>query len=129
MEPQGISPLQGPSRATPIPFLALQTSVSQDAEDDQLLTGLFLTTMSQRCEKPHDRVFGVLGLTEAKAEIRALGLEGRHDLAERYTVFMGYVLERGRRLKEHTSHRFLSELFSYACLPNKIPSWCPDLPV
>ncbi|KAH8769919.1 hypothetical protein F5883DRAFT_643257 [Diaporthe sp. PMI_573] len=71
----GISPLQEPSRATPIPFLAPQTSVSQDAEDDQLLTGLFLTTMSQRCEKPHDRVVGVLGLTEAKAEIKALGLE------------------------------------------------------
>lgn len=118
------------STATPIPCRTPQTSVSQDA--DLLLNAVFITVMSQQCERAQDHVFGVLGFAKARDEIRALRLDHRHDLADLYPVFMGYLFERGGRVRHDTTRKFLWELFSYGCLPNKtrgLPSWCPDLQV
>lgn len=45
---------------------------------------------------------------------------------------MGYVFERGGRVREDTARRTLWQLFNNGCLPNKIaglPSWCADLQV
>lgn len=87
--------------------------------------------MSQKCTDPRDRVFGVLGFA-GDGEPEALGLKDKKDLAELYVVFMGYAFKSGGRTTQEASRRFLWELFSYACLPNKtlrLPSWCPDLQV
>lgn len=118
---------------TPVPSPAPQTSVPQN--EYPLLTGVYMTTMSQQCTEPRDRVFGVLGFAEDRAEITALRLKDRNDkaqLAELYTVFMGYVFERHSPPIQSSSRRLLWEVFSYACLPDKaagLPSWCPDLQV
>lgn len=106
-----------------------QTSVPQNV--DPLLTGIYLTTMSQQCGDPRDRVFGVLGFA-GDGETEALGLKDKEDLAELYVVFMGYAFKSGGRIIGDVNRRFMWEVFSYACLPNKtlqLPSWCPDLQV
>lgn len=104
-----------------------RTFVFQNA--DQLLTGIFLTVLSQECKDPRGYVFGVLGFS-GNDDTKALGLKYKRDLAELYTLFMGYVFESGKRIVLESPRRFLWEVFGYACLPNKIlrlPSWCPDL--
>lgn len=96
---------------------------------DQLLTGIFLTVLLQECKDPRDHVFGVLGFS-GNDDTKALGLKDMKDLADLYTLFMGYVFESGKRIVLETPRRHLWEVFGYACLPNKIlrlPSWCPDL--
>lgn len=102
-----------------------RTFVFQNA--DQLLIGIFLTVLFQECKDPRDHVFGVLGFS-GNDDTKALGLKDKKDLAELYTLFMGYVFESGKRIV--LARRVLWEVFGYACLPNKIlrlPSWCPDL--
>lgn len=69
----GLSPTA--SIPTTIPSSAPQTSVSQ--KGDQLVDGVYLTTMSQYCSLPQDRVFGVLGFAEDMDEITALRLKNR----------------------------------------------------
>lgn len=104
-----------------------QNFVFQNA--DQLVAGIFMTVMFQQCKDPRDRVFGVLGFS-GNYETEALGLKNKKDLSELYTVFMGYVFESGKRIKEEPTRRSLWDVFGYACLPNKtlrLPSWCPDL--
>lgn len=121
------------SVVTPIPSPVPQSSAPQSL--DPLLNAVYMTTMSQQCTEAEDRVFGVLGFAEDRAGITALRLNDRRDksqLAELYTVFMGYVFERGGHVIQDPGRRFLWDLFSFACLPKKtagLPSWCPDLQV
>ncbi|KAG6360546.1 hypothetical protein INS49_011608 [Diaporthe citri] len=108
------------SVVTPIPSPAPQSLTPETL--DPLLNAVYKTTMPQQCTEAQDRVFGVLGFAEDRTETRALGLEDKWDpaeLAKLYTIFMGYVFERGGHVIQDPGRRFLWELFSLACLPKK----------
>lgn len=127
IEFQRTSVPQGPSSTTSDCSPSPQVSVLEGS--DHLLHALHLTTMSHKCFDPRDRVFGVLGFAEHTAQVDKIGLHHNMDIAELYTVFVSYVFVHSGR---PSFRKFLWELLSYACLPNKtvtLPSWCPDLQV